>query len=121
MSAAEMRALSARAIAAWNERRFDDFYALYHPDVLHHSADGVDRHGVIELRTLYDSVLAVCPDLTITPISVVADPEAGLLASIQTESGTTVGGDAFGFQGMLFLRLSDDGLVHEAWEQIRPL
>jgi hypothetical protein len=120
-SAAEMKALSGRAVAAWNERRLDDFYAVYHPDVVHHSADGVDRHGVAELRAVYDGALSICPDLTITPTIVVADVDSGLLASIQTEAGTSTTGEPFGFQGMLFLRFGDDGLVHEAWEQIRPL
>jgi hypothetical protein len=120
-SAAEMKALSGRAVDAWNERRLDDFYALYHPDVVHHGADGVDRHGVVELRALYDGALSFCPDLTITPMIVVADADSGLLASIQTETGTTTTSDPVGFQGMLFLRFGDDGLVHEAWEQIRPL
>ena len=116
-STARMKELSARAVLAWNERRLDDFYALYHPDVVHHGADGVDREGVGELRSLYDAALTFCPDLTITSTLVVADPEAGSLASIQTESGTSVTGEPFGFQGMLFLRLGDDGLVHEAWSR----
>ena len=121
LTADEMKALSQRAVDAWNERRLDDFYALYHPNLVHHSADGVDRHGVAELRALYDGVLAMCPDLTITPILVVADAQTRVLASIQTEVGATAMGEKFGFEGMLFLRLGDDGLVQEAWEQIRPL
>lgn len=121
MSTAEMKILSAQAVAAWNERRFDDFYALYHPGVVHHSADGHERHGVAELRALYDSALQICPDLTIRPITVVSDAEAGLMASMQIESGTTAAGEPFGFQGMLFLRLDADGLIIEAWEQVQSL
>lgn len=83
-----------RAVAAWNERLLDDFYAMYHPDVVHHGTDGLDRHGV-------------------------AEPETRIIASLQIEAGTTATDDPFSFEGMLFIRLGDDDLVHEAWEQIR--
>lgn len=119
--AEELRAFSQRAVEDWNARRLDACYDTFHPDVKSHGPDGTKLHGVDALRTRYDAALAWCPDLAITVVACIADPERGFIASMQTERGTSVDGKPFGFDGMVFLRLGSDGRVHESWEQLRPL
>lgn len=116
-----LRELSSKAVAAWNERRLDDLYALYEDDVVFHAPDGRTLQGVQALRGQYDVALAWCPDLRIEALVVVADDEAGLLASLQREQGTAVDGTPFAFEGMTFFRIGSDGRIAEVWEQMRVL
>jgi len=120
-TANELRDISRLSIERWNARDFDAFYAVFHPGVVYHAPDGSEVHGVDALRARYDAALAWCPDLTITQVLCVADPEMGLLASIQVEKGTATNHEPFGFEGMTFFRVGSDGRVAESWENIRSL
>jgi hypothetical protein len=102
-------------------RDFDAYDAVFHPSVVYHAPDGEEGHGVDALRSRYDAALAWCPDLMITLVLCVADPEVGLVASIQLERGTAINGETVGFEGMTFFRMGIDGRVAETWENTRSL
>lgn len=121
MTPEELRAASRSAVAAWNARDLDGFFAHFRHDVAYHGGVGAELQGVAALRERYSIALQICPDLTVTTLFVVAGDDGRSLASIQTESGTTVDGEPFGFTGMVFLRFDEMGLVEELWEMTSPL
>ena len=117
----ELYALGDQALASWNERDFDRFYALFQPDVRYHGSGSVDLTGVGALRAHYEKALAWCPDLAISRTLAVVDAARGCCASVQVERGTAVDGTPFGFEGMTFFRFGTDRLIAEVWEKIELL
>ena len=119
LNAQELHDLSDRSVAAWNRGDLDEFYSVFREDVIYHGA--AELRGVDALRAQYDKALAFVPDLKIQIEFRVVDPDGSSSASLQTESGKTADGTAFGFRGMTFFRYDDEGLVAEVWEMTSPL
>jgi SnoaL-like domain len=117
----DLRDLSRLSIERWNARDFDACYAVFHPSVVYHAPDGGEVRGIDALRARYDAALAWCPDLMITLVLCVADPEAGLVASIQLERRTAINDESVAFEGMTFFRMGSDDRVAGTWENTRSL
>jgi predicted ester cyclase len=127
-SAAELRELAAAGVAAWNDRRLDDYYASFAPEVLFHGPGTTVVRGVDALRAHYATALTAFPDLAIRTEQIVVDLDAGSMASRQIEVGTHTGdlvtpqgtlpptGRTMSMSGAIFAIFDEDGLIVEMFE-----
>lgn len=127
-SEAELRELAAAGVAAWNDRRLDDYFACFAPDVSFHGPGVTVVSGVDALRAHYVTALTAFPDLAITTEQVVVDLDASSIASRQIEVGTHTGdlvtpqgtlpptGRSMSMSGAIFARFDGDGLIVEMFE-----
>ena len=127
-SEAGLRELAAAGVAAWNDRRLDDYYAGFAPEVVFHGPGATVATGVDALRAHYAAALTAFPDLLITTEQVVVDLNTSSMASRQIEVGTHTGdlvtpqgtlpptGRAMSMSGATFAKVDNDGLIVEMFE-----
>ncbi len=125
----EGRARAHRAIAHWNERDLDGYFAGFASDV-RADLNGFGLQGVEALRSFYGAVLSAFPDLWIELTHVAADVETQTVATLQVERGTHLGdlvtplgsvaatGRPFVMRGAMFIRFDEQGSVHEMTELV---
>lgn len=128
-SGEEGRAGAHQAVAQWNDRDLDAYFAGFASDV-RCDVNGLELNGVDALRAFYEAVLSAFPDLRIELAHVVVDVETQTVATMQVERGTHHGdlvtphgtipatGRPFVMHGAMFMRFDDDGLVCEMTELV---
>jgi NTE family protein len=114
--------VALRYLDVWNTRDLSELDAVAHPEVVHHWGQGIDTHGIDDLKASIEAFFAAFPDMVMTFDDVIV--EGDMVVIRWTLTGTHTGpffgmeptGASAVWTGMNIYRV-ECGQVVESWSE----